>query len=47
MIEKAMDFDVEVADVYGSGIIPDKRQGIIFVDGNITCEPALTGGFAD
>lgn len=47
MIEKAIDFDVEVADVYGSGIIPEKSQGMIFVDGNITCESVITGETAD
>lgn len=46
-IERALSFVVEPADIYGSGVIPKKTQGVIFTDATISCEPDLPHSLED
>jgi lipopolysaccharide transport system ATP-binding protein len=42
-VERALSFDVEEADVYGSGVIPEKSYGVVFSDTSFTYTPELEG----
>jgi lipopolysaccharide transport system ATP-binding protein len=35
-VERAFSFSVEVDDIYGSGVIPERSQGTIFTDAKVT-----------
>jgi lipopolysaccharide transport system ATP-binding protein len=40
-VERALTFSVDESDVYRSGVVPQKNQGLIFIEGKIFCESAV------